>query len=430
MEKSVVELSLLAELYKDAQRDCKTLMMADCLRYASRSLDAWEAAGCFFMLKGHDVLIYAALDCFRRSELQRCIEYLDAYVKIAERFDCIFCCEYFVLAARICYARGDNEQAIDFLNKYHRIVKVDDEAVLFLGSLLVGAGRYEQGRDLFVQILTKDLSNQEAAVNLALLDAALGNGGRDGLPVDYLQYLFYAFRREEVKVPAGDSWRDIPIIINSRDRVGCLKQLVNWCLQGGYRRIYILDNASTYKPLLAYYNFIEQHAGVAVVRISANLGHTALWRANVLYRLGISGMFVYTDSDILPVETCPTDVVRHLAELLVRYPDIDKAGPGLVTDDIADDYRGTQEYEAGFYHVPLEKDVWFASIDTTFALYRPGCPYRTTKCIRTTGDMMARHLPWYMGKDNLPEDERYYVEHANSSSNWAKGLRCGSSQEN
>ena len=45
------------------------------------------------------------------------------------------------------------------------------------------------------------------------------------------------------------------------------------------------------------------------------------------------------------------------------------------------------------------------------------------KSIRTTGDMMVKHLPWYMQKDALPEDEKYYVEHANASSNFAACVR-------
>lgn len=427
MEKSVAELSLLAKLYTDARRDCKTLMMADCLLYASRRLDAWEDASCSFMLKGHAALLYAAMYYLRSSELKAAAEYLTAYGRLVERFACGFQYEYFVLGARICHAMGDNEQAADFMERYCEHITVDDEANLFLGSLLCSVGRYEQGREMFVQMLTKNPCHPEAAVNLALLDAALAAGHRSGLHVDYLRHLFYAFHIEDVKLPAGDGWRDIPIIINSRDRLECLKQLVSWLLQAGYRRIYIFDNASTYKPLLAYYDAIEQQAGVEVLRMS-NLGHMALWQADVLYKLGINGMFVYTDSDIVPVAACPPDVVRHLAELLDRYPDMDKAGLGLVTEDILDDYCSVKEHEAGFYHVPLEKDVWFAPMDTTFALYRPRCPYRMMKSIRTTGDMMVRHLPWYMDKNNLPEDEQYYVEHANSSSTWAGNLRTLRSQ--
>ena len=34
--------------------------------------------------------------------------------------------------------------------------------------------------------------------------------------------------------------------------------------------------------------------------------------------------------------------------------------------------------------------------------------------------MMVRHLPWYLDAENLPEDERYYMAHANESSTQAR----------
>ncbi len=45
----------------------------------------------------------------------------------------------------------------------------------------------------------------------------------------------------------------IPIFINSRDRLGTLRDLVNWLKKAGQQRIYILDNDSSYAPLLEYY---------------------------------------------------------------------------------------------------------------------------------------------------------------------------------
>lgn len=40
--------------------------------------------------------------------------------------------------------------------------------------------------------------------------------------------------------------------------------------------------------------------------------------------------------------------------------------------------------------------------------------------------MMIRHLPWYLDRNHLPEDERYYMEHANSSSTLATSYAEGS----
>lgn len=43
-------------------------------------------------------------------------------------------------------------------------------------------------------------------------------------------------------------YRDVPIFINSFNRVNCLRQLIQWLQTHGYRRIFVIDNASTYPP--------------------------------------------------------------------------------------------------------------------------------------------------------------------------------------
>lgn len=418
----LTRLSIFAELYKKAQHDYDPLRMADCLLQTADDLCAYKDDRYQFLLKGVNALLYAATYYLRIGETYRSMECFNAYGKLVKSFSCGFCYEAFVLGADICYVMGQYEQSIGFLQQFCEKHRLDDEVLSFFGSLLCHQGQYEQGREKFLEILTKHPNHPEAAINLALVDAFVKSGNKTDMGIDYLQHLYYGICNESVNVPTGDSWRYVPIIINSRDRLGCLKTLLGWLLNAGYRRIYILDNGSSYKPLLKYYDCIRQDAQVEVVYLQ-NIGHTALWEADILYKLGIDGMFVYTDSDVVPIETCPHDVVRCLVELLVKYPDIDKVGLGIVTSDIFEDWAEQREYQEQFYHIPLEKDVWFAHIDTTFALHRPRCPYRMMKSIRTTGDMMVKHLPWYMQKDALPEDEKYYVEHANASSNFAVCVR-------
>ena len=43
----------------------------------------------------------------------------------------------------------------------------------------------------------------------------------------------------------------VPIFINSRDRVTPLRELVEWCEHAGQTRIYLVDNDSTYPTLCA-----------------------------------------------------------------------------------------------------------------------------------------------------------------------------------
>ncbi|EKU71883.1 glycosyltransferase family 2 protein [Selenomonas sp. F0473] len=213
----------------------------------------------------------------------------------------------------------------------------------------------------------------------------------------------------------GSIW-DIPIFINARDRLHCLQQLVDWLLRAGYRRIYILDNASTYPPLLRYYEEIDCREEVNVLYLGENLGYMALWSSGVLNRLSVNTPFVYTDPDVLPAEDCPYHIVGDLLDILRRYPFLEKAGLGLRTDDITYfDAAQKRTWETQFYRFPLEENVYFAFLDTTFALY-PNQRHYGYVAARTTGTRMVRHLPWYYDYDRLPEDERYYLAHSDLQS--------------
>lgn len=211
---------------------------------------------------------------------------------------------------------------------------------------------------------------------------------------------------------------DLPIFINCRDRLGCLQKLVTWLLDAGYRRIYLLDNASTYPPLRAWYGEICKDPRVTLAQLRQNLGFQALWRSGLLHQLDIQTPYVYTDPDTVPIESCPKGLLARLYQLLRRYPFVDKVGPGLMTDDLPEKYD-----ERSFSQVPMEEEVYFAPCDTTFALYAPLYHYTNFMSLRTRGRLLVRHLPWYLDRAHLPEDEQYYVAHADSSSSFAKSLK-------
>lgn len=222
---------------------------------------------------------------------------------------------------------------------------------------------------------------------------------------------------EAMSLPHG-RWQELPVFINSRDRMNGLLPLVEWLLRAGHETIYILDNASTYPPLLAYYRQLTREVGdkVKVVRLP-NLGHTALWQMGILDRYAGRMPFVYTDSDVVPTDECPMTLVERLYEILEDHPYLVKAGPDLKSDDVTCDNAKEVQYECSrMRNVPMGEDKFFFILDTTFALYRPQTPYVLFPAVRTSGNMMVRHMPWYMSMDNIPPDEKYYMRHANQSS--------------
>ena len=75
-------------------------------------------------------------------------------------------------------------------------------------------------------------------------------------------------------------------------------------------------------------------------------------------------------------------------------------------------------WEKQFWNREIEPGVFKAPIDTTFALYRPSFEF-SKSALRTGQPYVARHLPWYLNLAALPEDEQYYLSHADPRlGNW------------
>jgi hypothetical protein len=216
-----------------------------------------------------------------------------------------------------------------------------------------------------------------------------------------------------------------PIFINCRDRVTDLRALVEWLEKAGHERIILLDNDSSYPPLLEY---LEQTPH-RVTRMGGNFGSRALWRAGMVP----NEPFVYTDPDIVPTEECPLDAVAYLAELMERYPAYVKVALGLYLEDVPNfkslpweralvGGASTLAHHADSHL--LEEGVYSSLSDTTFALWRPRSGF-IHRCIRlgAPSKYMARHTSWYR-LDDPTEEEKYYLERAVKGplgSSWADG---------
>ena len=284
----------------------------------------------------------------------------------------------------------------------------DDENIWFyLGNAYAGWGKRQEAVSAYQEALKLKENFREARENLYAV--------QENMKARHF------FPQENILRFQPEDYRSIPIFINSRDRVECLRKLVDWLLEARYANIILLDNASTYPPLLRYYDEICALPQVRCIRFHENLGHTALWDSGILEQMQIHTPYVYTDSDVLPVEDCPKEILRDMVGILKQHPYLDKVGLGLRIDDITYyDAGRKQAWEKQFYHFPMEDGLVFAPVDTTFALYQNMRHYSLYIAARTTGRRMARHLPWYYDYDHLPEDEAYYMKHANSSSTLSK----------
>jgi len=218
----------------------------------------------------------------------------------------------------------------------------------------------------------------------------------------------------------------MPVFINCRDRLKPLKELIKWLEDEGLKNIILIDNDSTYPPLLDFYSKNKYK----VVRIRENAGHTAAWLCGIL-RLHAKGKaFILTDPDIIPAEGSH-GAVKHFVDLLNKYPKYQKVGFGLKIDDLPDTYElkpTVINWESQFWEKEIEKDVFSAEIDTTFAVCRPDIPYLYSPALRTGGRFMARHEPWYIDSNNIDQEMTYYRAHADKSvGSW--GIEGGDASE-
>ena len=202
-------------------------------------------------------------------------------------------------------------------------------------------------------------------------------------------------------------YRDIPVIIINFNRISYLVKLLNWLENAGMRNIYIIDNASSNPLVLDYYEQTKHN----VIKLNVNLGYKVFWDTPI--HLWFKGLpYILTDPDVLPEENCPLDAVQFLQEVLNKYSDINKVGFGLQIDDIPDFYYKKAEvieWETKFWMNPISENLYKADIDTTFALYRANSvKQQWGKTLRTGGNYLIKHLPWYENSNFLSEEELYY----------------------
>ncbi|MBR2648433.1 MAG: glycosyltransferase [Sediminibacterium sp.] len=210
--------------------------------------------------------------------------------------------------------------------------------------------------------------------------------------------------------------KTIPIIINNRNRLSFLKLLIKSLVDRGYTNIHIIDNNSTFPPLLEYYKQIS----FKVYYLDKNVGFCALWDTPIFNNFK-DQYYVYTDSDVVISDDCPEDFLCWLQYLLYKYNHIDKVGLGIIFDNLPHYYEFKDEvykWESTLIKnsKKLEKNVVEAPVDTTFALYRPNKfgPAGFLKAIRTLGNFQIKHMPWYLNSANLSEEEQFYITHAHT----------------
>lgn len=167
----------------------------------------------------------------------------------------------------------------------------------------------------------------------------------------------------------------------------------------------ILDNDSSYPPLLRYYDTLKDR--VTVVRMPHNHGHRVHEVCDFLPR-----RYLLSDPDLDLNRDMPANVAEHLLRISERHGagktglaldisdhrDFVKGGYGDLVFSIESQYRARPIQDATY-------ELYDAPVDTTFCLVNKDHPQ--DRQVRVAREFTARHLPWYEGymRANVPTAE-------------------------
>lgn len=209
----------------------------------------------------------------------------------------------------------------------------------------------------------------------------------------------------------------IPVIINNRNFLTWPKAMVERIKEyDGVGEIIIVDNDSTYPPLLEWYATNP----CRIERLNDNLGMGAPWVSEVVKQLN-GAPYVLTDPD-MGLEDTPDDTLLYLFDKLNSLQ-LDKVGLGLdwqIVEKKSPYYERLNVYEKSRWsNSPVIDGVYTeVQIDTTFALYN--VDHYFIGGGSTTFPYVARHYPWEFSIEEARNSEEfmYYMGNATSASSY------------
>ena len=171
--------------------------------------------------------------------------------------------------------------------------------------------------------------------------------------------------------------------------------------------VILIDNGSTYQPLLDWYKTCPYQL--------MQMGNDRVSNLKSVLNTFKPDRYILTDHD-LDISSVPENWLLQLEKGLNLYPNASKCGLSLELMDLPVN-RFTErvfDHECRFW---MHRDKYFyhADVATTLALHDAGRHEAGMRNgIRSARPYTARHLPWYMNRDTImeSEEELYYIAHA------------------
>lgn len=218
--------------------------------------------------------------------------------------------------------------------------------------------------------------------------------------------------------------KNTPLIVTNFNQLTYLKNIINW-FRWYYPNpvdnpIFIVDNGSTYKPLLEFYNNVI--CPEAILYTENNYRNNL--RDFIDKRIkGKYEYYVISDPDIMPDFNTPPNFLEIWKKYLLEYR-LHRVGFNLIIENLP---KYLHEKDNIYYNermllldTILVHDGFTgykAPIDTTFALYSTkNSGWNSPMDGKDWGNSMrlfnAHHLGWYVNPDFLNDEMKYYFETA------------------
>lgn len=207
----------------------------------------------------------------------------------------------------------------------------------------------------------------------------------------------------------------VKALIVNRDLVSTLRNTVDFLKKEDRIEIWIIDNASTYPPLLEYYRTNPCN----IHYCHANRGPHSIWRDEIPHLID-NNPYIVADSDCT-YDNIPDDWLDVMLNVL-HESNVPKVGFSLNIDDLPNTKFADHQriYQQRFWE---HKTQWGfrTDIDTTFALYRTNSSF-TYDAIRLDKPYCIKHVAWYLSKDNISDEWKYYIQNSSSISTCKRWL--------
>lgn len=208
-----------------------------------------------------------------------------------------------------------------------------------------------------------------------------------------------------------------PIFLTNMNRLTTTKKMVEDLFRmNSNADITIIDNASTYPPLLEWYKEIEED--VKIIRHDINRGPWCFFYSYISSKVN-SDYYVYSDADLELNPNMPNNWQEIMFDVIKRWNR--KASLALKLSDIPEGKLKNQilNHQNICWYKTEKSDEYLAITDMTFTMDAKDKGYRY-ESIRLAGNFECRHIPWYLDFDNISEEEIYYLNHINKKYDQAR----------